>query len=249
MVPHHRRRPGERRTPPRASPGAGRQRGARPRRPRRRCAPRSRCRARSPPAPRDASRWRSTPSTAPSPRRARLATRHRGPALLVHGVLWLWRARSATPVLRCGRRSTGVGAPAGVPRRSLWALAGDGGGGGGRLPRGPRPRRAPLLARADERGDPSVAVGVRAALAELWRGSVSAIAPANSPRTPSPCRRSGLSPSTPPPRPTSSSPTPPSTRWRWARPSQPAPTRPSTPWRPCSPPIRGSAGGSRLVSS
>jgi tetratricopeptide (TPR) repeat protein len=28
---------------------------------------------------------------------------------------------------------------------------------------------APLLARADERGDPSVAVGVRAALAELWR--------------------------------------------------------------------------------
>jgi class 3 adenylate cyclase/tetratricopeptide (TPR) repeat protein len=90
-------------------------------------------------------------------------------ALLVHGVLWLWEGKvgDARRALRqalelawehqlafladrCGRWLVMAEVEAGDYREAL-DLA------------------APLLARADERGDPSVAVGVRAALAELWR--------------------------------------------------------------------------------
>jgi tetratricopeptide (TPR) repeat protein len=90
-------------------------------------------------------------------------------ALLVNGVLWLWEGkvgdarvalrhalelawehRLAFLADRCGRWLVMAEVEAGDYREAL-ELA------------------APLLARADERGDPSVAVGVRAALAELWR--------------------------------------------------------------------------------
>ena len=90
-------------------------------------------------------------------------------ALLVNGVLWLWEGkpndargalRSALDLAwqhgfaaladRCGRWLVQADVEAGNDDAAL-ELA------------------APLLARADDRGDPSVAVGVRAALAELWR--------------------------------------------------------------------------------
>jgi class 3 adenylate cyclase/tetratricopeptide (TPR) repeat protein len=90
-------------------------------------------------------------------------------ALLVNGVLWLWEGKpaDARSSLRraldlawhhqysfladlCGRWLVTADVEAGNYDDAL-ELA------------------APLLARADERGDPSVAVGVRAALAELWR--------------------------------------------------------------------------------
>jgi class 3 adenylate cyclase len=90
-------------------------------------------------------------------------------ALLVSGVLWLWEGKPsesrrslrasldlawehgfAALADRCGRWLVQADVEAGNDDDAL-ALA------------------APLLARADERGDPSVAVGVRAALAELWR--------------------------------------------------------------------------------
>jgi tetratricopeptide (TPR) repeat protein len=90
-------------------------------------------------------------------------------ALLVNGVLWLWEGKpaDARSSLRraldlawhhqysfladlCGRWLVAADVEAGNYDDAL-ELA------------------APLLARADERGDPSVAVGVRAALAELWR--------------------------------------------------------------------------------
>jgi class 3 adenylate cyclase/tetratricopeptide (TPR) repeat protein len=90
-------------------------------------------------------------------------------ALLVHGVLWLWEGKVGDARIalrhaldlawdhqlafladRCGRWLVMAEVEAGDYREAL-ELA------------------APLLARADERGDPSVAVGVRAALAELWR--------------------------------------------------------------------------------
>jgi hypothetical protein len=90
-------------------------------------------------------------------------------ALMVNGVLWLWegKAEEARTSLRqaldisweqrfsfladrCGRWLVHADVEAGRDDEAL-ELA------------------APLLARADERGDPSVAVGVRAALAELWR--------------------------------------------------------------------------------
>jgi class 3 adenylate cyclase len=90
-------------------------------------------------------------------------------ALLVNGVLWLWEGkpneargalRSALDLAwqhgfaaladRCGRWLVQADVEAGNDAAAL-ELAEQ------------------LLARADERGDPSVAVGVRAALAELWR--------------------------------------------------------------------------------
>jgi hypothetical protein len=90
-------------------------------------------------------------------------------ALLVNGVLWLWEGKPAdarTSLRRaldlawqqhfsfladlCGRWLVTADVEAGNYDDAL-ELA------------------APLLARADDRGDPSVAVGVRAALAELWR--------------------------------------------------------------------------------
>jgi len=90
-------------------------------------------------------------------------------ALLVNGVLWLWEGKPADARMSlrraldlawhhqysfladlCGRWLVAADVEAGNYDDAL-ELA------------------APLLARADERGDPSVAVGVRAALAELWR--------------------------------------------------------------------------------
>ena len=90
-------------------------------------------------------------------------------ALLVNGVLWLWEGKPADARTslrralelawqhqysfladRCGRWLVAADVEAGNYDDAL-ELA------------------APLLARADERGDPSIAVGVRAALAELWR--------------------------------------------------------------------------------
>jgi class 3 adenylate cyclase/tetratricopeptide (TPR) repeat protein len=90
-------------------------------------------------------------------------------AQLVNGVLWLWEGKPADAHISlrralelswqhqywfladlCGRWLVAADVEAGKDDDAL-ELA------------------APLLARADERGDPSVAVGVRAALAELWR--------------------------------------------------------------------------------
>ncbi|HEV3226817.1 MAG TPA: adenylate/guanylate cyclase domain-containing protein [Acidimicrobiales bacterium] len=90
-------------------------------------------------------------------------------ALMVNGVLWLWEGKPADArgslrralelawtnrysflADRCGRWLVASDVEAGRYDDAL-ELA------------------APLLARADERGDPSVAVGIRAALAELWR--------------------------------------------------------------------------------
>ncbi len=90
-------------------------------------------------------------------------------ALMVNGVLWLWEGRPnegrdalrtaldlawehgfAALADRCGRWLVQADVEASNHEAAL-ELA------------------AQLLARADERGDPSVAVGVRAALAELWR--------------------------------------------------------------------------------
>jgi class 3 adenylate cyclase/tetratricopeptide (TPR) repeat protein len=90
-------------------------------------------------------------------------------ALMVNGVLWMWEGKpiDARESLRraldlawqhhysfladlCGRWLVAADVEAGNYEEAV-ELA------------------SPLLARADERGDPSVAVGVRAALAELWR--------------------------------------------------------------------------------
>ncbi|MEY2453386.1 MAG: hypothetical protein QOD92_2960 [Acidimicrobiaceae bacterium] len=90
-------------------------------------------------------------------------------ALLVNGVLWLWEGKPADARISL-RRALELSW-----KHQYWFLADlcgrwlvasdvEAGNGDAALE-----LAAPLLARADERGDPSVAVGVRAALAELWR--------------------------------------------------------------------------------
>ena len=90
-------------------------------------------------------------------------------ALLVGGVLWLWEGKPADA------RISLRGALELSWKHQYWFLADlcgrwlvaadvEAGNGDAALE-----LAEPLLARADDRGDPSVAVGVRAALAELWR--------------------------------------------------------------------------------
>lgn len=90
-------------------------------------------------------------------------------ALMVNGVLWLWEGKPAD-ARRSLRRALDLSWEHGysflADRCGRWLVSSD-------VEAGNYDEAlelaAPLLARADERGDPSVAVGVRAALAELWR--------------------------------------------------------------------------------
>lgn len=90
-------------------------------------------------------------------------------ALMVNGVLWLWEGKpsdAGTSLRRALELSWQHQYSFLADRCGRWLVAADveAGNYDDALE-----LAAPLLARADERGDPSVAVGVRAALAELWR--------------------------------------------------------------------------------
>lgn|GEM_PF-838924 len=92
-----------------------------------------------------------------------------GRARLVHGVLRLWEGRAADAATELGAAldlawDRGLASLADRCGRWLVQAHVEAGNGDAALE-----LAAPLLARADDRGDPSVAVGVRAALAELWR--------------------------------------------------------------------------------
>jgi tetratricopeptide (TPR) repeat protein len=90
-------------------------------------------------------------------------------ALMVNGVLWLWEGKPADARTSL-RRALGLAWDHQyaflADRCGRWLVAADVEAGNYE---DALELAAPLLARADDRGDPSVAVGVRAALAELWR--------------------------------------------------------------------------------
>ena len=90
-------------------------------------------------------------------------------ALLVNGVLWLWEGKpneSRTSLRASLDLAWANGFAALADRCGRWLVQADVEAGNDEAA---LELAAPLLARADERGDPSVAVGVRASLAELWR--------------------------------------------------------------------------------
>ncbi|MEY2433213.1 MAG: hypothetical protein QOC92_2938, partial [Acidimicrobiaceae bacterium] len=90
-------------------------------------------------------------------------------ALMVNGVLWLWEGKPADARTSL-RRALGLAWEHQysflADRCGRWLVAADVEAGNYE---DALELAAPLLARADDRGDASVAVGVRAALAELWR--------------------------------------------------------------------------------